>query len=128
MKAQNINPLDVYKKLPRTNCGKCSVGTCMAFAVQFFQKMITSDECPELDEQSKKEINAMLPQAGNWKEKRLRELFQEISSINFSHIAEGIGAVNKDNNVLELKYMGKEVVVSVGNNQNEAKNNNDCLP
>ncbi|MEW6602948.1 MAG: (Fe-S)-binding protein, partial [Nitrospirota bacterium] len=27
-----IQPLDIYKKMPRTNCGRCTAGSCMAFA------------------------------------------------------------------------------------------------
>ena len=105
-----MNPLDVYKKLPRNNCGRCPAGTCMSFAVQFLRKMIASSECPELDGQSKKEIDTMLCDPGDWKEKRLIELFKEVSQINFPDIAEGIGAVSEED-VLKLRYMGKEVTL-----------------
>jgi len=106
-----MNPLDVYKKLPRKNCGKCSAGTCMAFAVQFLRKMISISECTELDERGKQEINAMLSGTGDWMERRLQELFNEISRINFSDVAEGLGAV-AEADFLKIRYMGKDVVVT----------------
>lgn len=68
-------------------------------------------ECPSLEEQSKKEINAMLSDIGDWKEKRLGELFKETSQINFSVIAEGIGATS-EKDLLKIKYMGSEVTIS----------------
>jgi hypothetical protein len=109
-----MNPLEAYKKLPRTNCGKCSAGTCMSFAVQVLRGMISSSECPELDKESKKEIDAMLSNAGDWKEKRIEALFRDISKIDFSIIAKGIGAtVEKDK--LKVLYMGKKVSVSHSN-------------
>jgi acetyl-CoA decarbonylase/synthase complex subunit gamma len=29
-----ISPIDIYKFLPRTNCGECGERTCMAFATK----------------------------------------------------------------------------------------------
>lgn len=117
-----MNPLEVYKKLPRKNCGKCSAGTCMAFAVQFLRRFVPSSECTELDERGRQEIDAMITDAGDWKERRLKGLFQEIFNptarplekggrVLFSEIAEGIGATVRDGE-LTIRYMGKDVVVT----------------
>jgi hypothetical protein len=106
-----MNPLEVYKKLPRKNCGKCSAGTCMAFAVQFLRRFVPSSECTELDEQGRQEIDAMITDAGDWKERRLQGLFNEISGANFSDVAGGIGA-SAENDSLKIRYMGKDVVVT----------------
>jgi len=106
-----MNPLEVYKKLPRKNCGKCSAGTCMAFAVQFLRRFVPSSECTELDERDRQEIDAMLSDSGDWKERRLHGLFNEISGINFSEVAERIGA-SAENDSLKIRYMGKDVVVT----------------
>jgi hypothetical protein len=110
--------LDIYKRLPRIDCRECPAKTCMAFAVKLLKKEHATSECPKLNEQAKKEIDAMLPvcrtgrsDIGDWKEKRLGELFKEISQINFSVIAEGIGATN-EKDLLQIKYMNSEVTVS----------------
>jgi ArsR family metal-binding transcriptional regulator len=60
-----IDPVDVYDKLPRKDCGKCTTGTCMAFAVHFLRRVISLSECVELDEKSKEEISAMLTDQDN---------------------------------------------------------------
>ncbi len=106
-----IQPLDIYKKLPRTNCGRCTAGSCMAFAVQVLRKMVPLSECRELDEPSKGEIAEMLYDTGDWKERRLKELFGEISSGGFSAVNPEIGAVVKDD-ILKMVYMGREITLS----------------
>lgn len=94
----------------------------MAFAVQFLRRFVPSSECTELDERGRQEIEAMLSDTGDWKERRLQGLFQEIFNPptppsekggkgGFSEIAEGIGATFKDGG-LKIRYMGKDVVVT----------------
>lgn len=106
-----MNLLDIYKKLPRINCGECPAKTCMAFAVKLSKRELSTSECLKITEQVKNEINIMLSDIKDWEEKRLAELFEEIAQINFPLIAEGVGAVSyKDS--LKIKYMGREVIVS----------------
>lgn len=113
-----VNPLAIYKKLPRDNCGKCPALTCMSFAVRLSKKELSVSECQALDENSKKEIDGMISSVIDWKEKRLAELFDEISRVNFQTVAEGIGAVN-EKNTLKIMYMGKEVAISPSGFQDE---------
>jgi hypothetical protein len=103
-----MHPLNVYKKLPQNNCGKCSSRTCMAFAVQFLGKMVPLAECPELDDSAREEITAMLSDTVDWKERRLKELFDETMHINISGIAEGLGA-QFENGSLTLSYLGGDI-------------------
>lgn len=41
-----LTALDIYKVLPKTNCGECGVPTCLAFAMQLATKKAAIDECP----------------------------------------------------------------------------------
>lgn len=45
---QRLNPLDVYKLLPGTNCGKCGEATCLAFSVKLCLEERNVMQCPEL--------------------------------------------------------------------------------
>jgi hypothetical protein len=103
-----MDPLTVYKNLPRKNCGKCSAGACMAFAVQFLRRMIPLTECSELDEAGRDRISSMLSDTGDWKERRLRELFEEIQLMDMAGMAEDLGAQFKDG-FLVLRYLGKDI-------------------
>ena len=44
----SARPLDVWKLLPQTNCGKCGEATCMAFAFLLIQGKKGLDVCPVL--------------------------------------------------------------------------------
>jgi acetyl-CoA decarbonylase/synthase complex subunit gamma len=43
---REISPIDVYKLLPRTNCGECGVTNCMAFATRVVNGEAVVDSCP----------------------------------------------------------------------------------
>ena len=43
------NPLEVYKLLPQTNCGKCYVPTCLAFAAAVIRGDKRLADCPCLE-------------------------------------------------------------------------------
>jgi len=43
-----LTGIDIYKLLPRTNCGDCNRPTCMAFAMQVAAKKATLDQCPHV--------------------------------------------------------------------------------
>jgi acetyl-CoA decarbonylase/synthase complex subunit gamma len=45
--------LDIFKQLPKTNCGKCGVPTCLAFAMKLVQKQTSLDQCPTVSEEAK---------------------------------------------------------------------------
>lgn len=83
----------------------------MAFAVQFLRRLTSSSDCTELDEQGRNEIDAMLLDPGDWKERRLQELFQEVAGINFSDVAKSIGA-ETESGAMKIRYIGKEIIVS----------------
>jgi acetyl-CoA decarbonylase/synthase complex subunit gamma len=43
-----LTALDIYKQLPRSNCGECGFPTCLAFAMQLAQKRVALDDCPRV--------------------------------------------------------------------------------
>ncbi len=44
-----LKPMDIYKLLPKTNCKKCGLPSCMAFAVRFIERKVGIEDCPELN-------------------------------------------------------------------------------
>ncbi|HLD36153.1 MAG TPA: acetyl-CoA decarbonylase/synthase complex subunit gamma [Planctomycetota bacterium] len=48
-----LTGLDIYKLLPKTNCGDCGVPTCLAFAMALATKKTSLDKCPHVSEQAK---------------------------------------------------------------------------
>ncbi len=47
-----LTGIDIYKQLPKTNCGDCNLPTCMAFAMQVAAKKTSLNECPHVSEEA----------------------------------------------------------------------------
>ena len=48
-----LSGIEVYKNLPRTNCGDCGLPTCMAFAMQVASKKVALDGCPHVSDEAR---------------------------------------------------------------------------
>jgi len=53
-----LTGLQIFKLLPKTNCGECSVPTCMAFAMKLAAKSAELSSCPYASEEAKTTIGA----------------------------------------------------------------------
>ncbi|OGF54456.1 MAG: acetyl-CoA decarbonylase/synthase complex subunit gamma [Candidatus Fraserbacteria bacterium RBG_16_55_9] len=43
-----LTGIEIYKQLPKTNCGDCNFPTCMAFAMQVAAKKVGLEQCPHV--------------------------------------------------------------------------------
>ena len=48
-----LTGLDIYKQLPKTNCGDCGVPTCLAFAMKLAAKQASLEQCPHVTAEAK---------------------------------------------------------------------------
>ncbi|MBP1723160.1 MAG: dehydrogenase/acetyl-CoA synthase delta subunit, barrel [Deltaproteobacteria bacterium] len=53
-----LTGIEIFKKLPKTNCGKCGVPTCLAFAMKLAAGQAELSACPFVSEQAKAELDA----------------------------------------------------------------------
>lgn len=53
-----LTGLDIYKLLPKTNCGECKSPTCLAFAMRVAQKQASLEQCPHVTEEAKEKLGA----------------------------------------------------------------------
>jgi len=53
-----VTGLDIYKLLPKTNCGDCGVPTCLAFAMKVAAKQAALEDCPHVSEEAKQALGA----------------------------------------------------------------------
>jgi acetyl-CoA decarbonylase/synthase complex subunit gamma len=56
--AKKLTGMDIFKLLPKTNCGECGVATCMAFAMKLAQKNAELSQCPYASDEATKVIGA----------------------------------------------------------------------
>lgn len=103
--------IDIFKKLPGTNCGKCGVPTCTAFAlkVKIAQQKIT--DCPFI----KKEVTETfekknIPTPEDNYERVSRELEVIAKQVDFKESAKAIGGgfeVKNGQDIIKLKMLNK---------------------
>lgn len=105
-----MNPLELYKKLPRKNCGKCSVKTCMPFALSVIRGELALSECPYLSGQEIAAIQDSFT-VFDWRHELVLKLREEICCIDFAQVAPGIGAEMKDGS-MRIKCLGREFMIS----------------
>ncbi len=51
-----LSGIEIFKKLPKTNCGKCGVPTCLAFAMKLATGQAELEACPDIGDDVKEEI------------------------------------------------------------------------
>ena len=105
-----MNAIELYKKLPKKNCGKCSLKACMPFALAVIKGDAELSECPLLTGDAITEIRDSLT-ISDWREELIAKIRKELECIDFSAIAEDIGAEMKDG-MLVLECFGRTFKIS----------------
>jgi len=52
-----LSGLEIFKKLPKTNCKDCGFPTCLAFAMQLAAGKVELDKCPHVTEEAKQSLS-----------------------------------------------------------------------
>jgi hypothetical protein len=104
-----MNVLGLYKRLPRTNCGLCRAGQCMAFAVALAKGEADPDQCPSLPDEVRRELRGGSGQ-GDWRESLIGELRKEVAALRFADIAAGLGAELRDGS-LGIRCLGRDFLM-----------------
>jgi acetyl-CoA decarbonylase/synthase complex subunit gamma len=52
-----LTGLDIYKKLPKTNCKECGVPTCLAFAMKVAAGQAGLDQCPDIEDEHRESLD-----------------------------------------------------------------------
>jgi hypothetical protein len=106
-----VNTIELYKKLPKKNCGKCPQKACMPFALSVIKGDAELSECPCLTEKEIEELKGVIKKS-DWREELILSLKEEAKNMNFKDIADGIGAELKKDNSIAIKCMGRDFIVS----------------
>jgi len=53
-----LTGLEIFKLLPKTNCKKCGMPTCLAFAMALAQKRVKLDDCPDVSQEARDKLAA----------------------------------------------------------------------
>lgn len=107
--------IEIYKKLPGTNCGECGESTCMAFALKVKNAQRKMPGCPYVKHEDETAFTQgpVVTMENNYK-RVSRELEEEIKRVNLKEAAGAIGGSYDDRNgggVIRLKMMNNEYEV-----------------
>ncbi|HOK27690.1 MAG TPA: (Fe-S)-binding protein, partial [Methanomassiliicoccaceae archaeon] len=50
--------IEIFKHLPKKNCGKCNFPTCLAFAMQLANQKVKLSDCRFVSEEAKAKLEA----------------------------------------------------------------------
>ena len=53
-----LTGLEIFKLSPKTNCKKCGMPTCLAFAMALAQKRGKLDDCPDVSQEARDKLAA----------------------------------------------------------------------
>ena len=103
-----MNTVEVYKKLPGKNCGQCPEKTCMAFALSLVKGGTEAENCPYLEAAVAEELKTV--RGTDWREGLISNLGEEVSRLDFSLCAGGIGAELVDGS-MKIRCLGMDFLV-----------------
>jgi hypothetical protein len=107
--------IDIYKALPRTNCGKCGLPACLAFAAKVMAEGEDIRKCPDLSAEAQNlasQIQARQPARGKRPDSlaiALTFLQEKVAPLDFASLARGLGAQYGEEEgrpYLKLTYFG----------------------
>lgn len=113
-----MNPLDILKRVPKTNCGECGYTACLAFAANVAKSGEDPKKCPyinleglDLDSLG----NTDLENLSNERDLELiRHLKSKVKDHDFEEIAPRLGATlaPHEKDTLIFTYLGQDVLLS----------------
>jgi hypothetical protein len=112
MSKSTFTALDVYKILPQTNCSKCLLPSCLAFAAAIVANRKKLQDCPDLEPERIAEFSAKYQSSGYMEVDQaefIDKLQQKMAAINLETVAPLIGATVKDDRII-INSMGKDFV------------------
>ncbi|MCK9293682.1 MAG: DUF3786 domain-containing protein [Desulfobulbaceae bacterium] len=113
-----MNPLEVLKRTPKSNCGECGYPACLAFAANVARSGEDPRKCPYINlhglSLTKKDNTSLDKIAEKHDLDLIRHLQDKIRDLDFSAIAPALGlSISPDaKDALAFSYLGQNVLLS----------------
>ncbi|MCF8056169.1 MAG: DUF3786 domain-containing protein [Desulfocapsa sp.] len=102
--------MEIYKVLEKSNCKRCMLPSCLAFAAAVVGGQKKLDDCPHLSEEVKNALSVKLEKRSTAEPRQaevMGKLLQEVKMLDLAVLAPEIGATY-DNGILSVRSLGKE--------------------
>ncbi len=112
MSKSTFTTLDVYKILPQTNCSKCLLPSCLAFAAAVVAARKKLEDCPDLAPEVIAEFSARYRQTTELESGQaefLDKLQKKMAATNLQAVAPLIGATAQGDRII-INCLGKDFV------------------
>lgn len=104
--------VEIYKLLPKTNCGSCGTVSCFGFAARLASHQASPDDCPTMTASARealKEADAdRRPSPGTVYEQALQSLQPKIQALDFRKTAMRFGAALIGPDSLDLTFLNEQ--------------------
>lgn len=114
--------LEIYKVLPRTNCSKCFLPSCLAFAAAVSAGSKKLSDCPEVSPDFAAKFSKKSPKSDGLKADQAEfvdTLQKKMATVNFAAVAPLIGATVKGDRIT-INSMGKDFTFDTCGNMTSA--------
>jgi len=111
--SQIKTPLELYKHLPKTNCGDCGISTCLAFAAAIIKEEKQLADCPHIHRDAAAGLEGRIGRQVNIesiREAQLQELRKKIATIDIVSRAKLLGG-SSNGRTITIKCLGKDFEV-----------------
>ena len=111
--AQVRNPLEIYKLLPQSNCGRCYLPSCLAFAAAAVKGEKRLSDCPYLEQDEAERFVGGVAERDPDEMKRqekVKDLQKLVAKLDLAEAAERLGG-SLVNGSLLIKSLGKTFMV-----------------
>lgn len=105
-----MNHVELYKKLPKKNCGECRQKACMPFAFSVIKGEAELSECPYLTSAERESMQGDLTKS-DWREELILKLRNEVKNIKLGDVAKDLGGEIKEDALL-LRCLGREFSIA----------------
>lgn len=105
-----LAPLEIYKLLPQSNCKRCLLPSCLAFAAAVVGGQKRLNDCPDLSEDSIQKLSVNLQQRSTMEPRKAEfvdRLLGKIAQLDLAQIATERGASYKDG-IISIASLGKK--------------------
>jgi hypothetical protein len=105
-----MNSIELYKNLPKKNCGACRQKACMPFALSVIQGDAELAECPLLSEHEIHQFKERITPT-DWREDLIRSLREKIMNIDLRDIPQDLGGRIHDGSLI-MPCLGREFEIA----------------
>ena len=103
--------VEIYKLLPRTNCGACGLPSCFGFAAKLATHQASPDDCASMTAEARELLRAAdtdrQSSPGTVYEQALASLQPKIQALDFQKVASLFGATFRNAETLEIAFLNE---------------------